>query len=79
MQRTALRLGAAVIALGTGWGTAQAATEIRYTCTGDGNECEVMREQLDRFEQQNPDIKVALDKVAYKAILEGLPVQLGGR
>ena len=77
MQRTALRLGAAVIALGTGWGTAaQAATEIRFTCYGDGNECEVMREQLDRFEQQNPDIKVAMDKVAYKAILESLPVQL---
>ena len=76
MQRTALRLGAAVIALGTGWGTAQAATEIRYTCYGDGNECEVMREQLDRFEQRNPDIKVAMDKVAYKAILESLPVQL---
>ncbi len=75
-QRTALRLGAAVIALGTGWSVAQAATEIRYTCYGDGNECEVMREQLDRFEQQNPDIKVAMDKVAYKAILESLPVQL---
>ncbi len=75
-QRTTLRLGAAVIALGTGWSVAQAATEIRYTCYGDGNECEVMREQLDRFEQQNPDIKVAMDKVAYKAILESLPVQL---
>lgn len=76
MPRIALRLAAATIALGTGWGTAEAATEIRFTCYGDGNECEVMREQLDAFERQNPDIKVAMDKVAYKAILESLPVQL---
>jgi alpha-1,4-digalacturonate transport system substrate-binding protein len=75
MTRLALSLGAAAVALCLGKG-AQAATELRYTCYGDGNECEVMREQLDAFERQNPDIKVALDKVAYKAILESLPVQL---
>ena len=59
-----------------GAGTAEAATELRYTCYGDGNECEVMREQLDRFEAENPDITVVMDKVPYKAILESLPVQL---
>jgi alpha-1,4-digalacturonate transport system substrate-binding protein len=37
---------------------------------------EVMREILDRFEQANPDIKVTLDVVPYKAILESLPMQL---
>jgi alpha-1,4-digalacturonate transport system substrate-binding protein len=75
MTRLALSLGTAAVAVVLG-AAAQAATELRYTCYGDGNECEVMREQLDAFERQNPDIKVALDKVAYKAILESLPVQL---
>lgn len=73
MTRAVLSLGAAAIALGLG--TAEA-VELRYACYGDGNECEVMREQLDAFEQQNPDITVVMDKVAYKAILESLPVQL---
>jgi alpha-1,4-digalacturonate transport system substrate-binding protein len=59
------------------WSAAAAAqTELRYTCYGDGNECEVSREILDRFEAENPDIKVIVDKVPYKAILESLPVQL---
>ena len=57
-------------------GAVLAQTELRFTCYGDGNECEVMRELLDRFEADNPDITVALDKVPYKAILESLPVQL---
>ncbi len=34
---------------------------------------------LDGFEKANPDIKVIVDKVPYKAILESLPVQLAGR
>lgn len=77
MSRITLGLGAAAIALGFGTAASvQAATELRYMCYGDGNECEVMREQLDAFERQNPDIKVSMDKVAYKAVLESLPVQL---
>jgi len=55
---------------------AAAATELRITWYSDGNEGEVLRDLLDRFEQQNPDIKVVVDNVAYKAILESLPVQL---
>ncbi len=55
---------------------ALAQTELRFTCYGDGNECEVMGELLDRFEADNQGITVALDKVPYKAILESLPVQL---
>ena len=74
MSKSALAFGTAFIALVAG--RAQAATELRFTCYEDGNECEVMRTQLDAFEAKNPDIKVTIDKVAYKAILESLPVQL---
>src|SRR5262250_3766371 len=52
------------------------AGEIRVACYSDGNECEVTQELAKRFEAQNPDVKVAIDKVPYKAILEQLPVQL---
>ena len=51
-------------------------SELRFTCYGDGNECEVMRELLDRFEADGDGITVVIDKVPYKAILESLPVQL---
>ena len=57
-------------------GTAIAQTEVRITWYNDGNEGEVLRDLLDRFEAENSDIKVVLDTVAYKAILESLPVQL---
>ena len=56
--------------------TAQAATEIRVACYSDGNECEATQALLPKFEQDHPDIKVVIDKQAYKAILESLPVQL---
>ncbi len=58
------------------WSPASAATELRMMWYSDGNEGEVMRSLLDRFEQANPDISVVLDEVAYKQIIEGLPVQL---
>jgi alpha-1,4-digalacturonate transport system substrate-binding protein len=58
--------------------TAQAATEIRVACYSDGNECEATQALLPKFEQDHPDIKVVIDKQAYKAILESLPVQLAG-
>lgn len=76
IQRTSktLVLGAAAFALMAG--TAMAETELRITWYNDGNEGEVMRDLLDRFEEQNPDITVVLDTVPYKAILESLPVQL---
>src|SRR6516225_9143362 len=53
-----------------------AAGEIRVACYSDGNECEVTQDLAKRFETQNPDVKVAIDKVPYKAIVEQLPVQL---
>ena len=52
------------------------AGEIRVACYSDGNECEVTQELAKRFEGQNPDVKVLIDKVPYKAIVETLPVQL---
>jgi alpha-1,4-digalacturonate transport system substrate-binding protein len=77
MSMTLRRLaGAAAILTMAAPGVALAQTELRFTCYGDGNECEVMRELLDRFEADNDGITVALDKVPYKAILESLPVQL---
>src|SRR6478735_12613908 len=52
------------------------AGDIRVACYSDGNECEVTQELAKRFESQNPDVKVTIDKVPYKAIVEQLPVQL---
>lgn len=67
-------LGAAAFALMAG--TALAETELRITWYNDGGEGDVMRAILDKFEAANPDIKVTLDVVPYKAVLESLPVQL---
>lgn len=55
---------------------ALAATELRYMCYQDGNECDVAKSLLEGFHKANPDIKVTVDTVPYKAILESLPVQL---
>lgn len=52
------------------------AGEIRVACYSDGNECEVTQDLAKRFEAQNPDVKVVIDKVPFKAIVEQLPVQL---
>ena len=52
------------------------AVELRMTWYTDGNEDVVMRDLLDRFEAENPDIKVVMDTVAYQSILENLPIQL---
>ena len=55
---------------------ALAQTTLRMTWYSDGNEGEVMKDLLARFEAKNPDIKVVLDSVPFKAINENLPVQL---
>src|SRR5262245_29166839 len=52
------------------------AQDLRFVCYQDGNECEVMSDLLTRFTQQNPTIRVTVDTVPYRAILESLPVQL---
>lgn len=50
--------------------------ELRITWYDDGNEGAVLRDLLDRFEADNPDIKVTIDTVAYNTILEQLPIQV---
>src|SRR5687768_12840914 len=51
--------------------------ELRMIYYADGNEAEVTRELLDRFEAENPDIRVVMDVVAYAPnITETLPLQL---
>jgi alpha-1,4-digalacturonate transport system substrate-binding protein len=54
----------------------QSAVELRITWYDDGNEGEVLRDLLDRFEEANPDITVVIDTVPYSAILETLPLDL---
>jgi len=54
------------------------AVELRFQCYQDGTECQTWREEIEKFEEQNPDIQVTVDEVPYKAILESLPVQLAG-
>ena len=64
------------IAFALAFSAAAMAGEIRVACYSDGNECEVTQELAKRFEAQNSDVKVVIDKVPYKAIVEQLPVQL---
>jgi alpha-1,4-digalacturonate transport system substrate-binding protein len=66
--------GAALALLATG--AAAQTTEVRILWYSDGVEGEVMNDLLSRFEEQNPDIDVTLDNVAYQVIQEQLPIQL---
>ncbi len=50
--------------------------ELRFIWYDDGEEGAVMRDLLDRFEKDNPDIKVVMDIVAYTTITEQLPIQV---
>ncbi len=53
------------------------AVTLRITWYDDGTEGVILRELLDRFEADNPDIKVVIDTVPYaQGILESLPLQL---
>lgn len=65
--------GAFAVSMATG---AAAETSLRMTWYSDGNEGEVIADLIHRFEAKNPDIKVVLDQVPFKAINETLPVQL---
>ena len=55
--------------------SAFAQVELRFMWYDDGDESAVIRDLLDRFEAENPDIKVILDIVPYNTILESLPIQ----
>jgi len=74
--RHAPRYLACIATVIVAFATAARAGEIRVACYSDGNECEVTQDLAKRFESQNADVKVIVDKVPYKAILEQLPVQL---
>ncbi len=58
-------------------GLAAAQVELRMTWYDDGNEGQVLRDLLDTFEADNPDITVIVDTVPYSSgILQSLPLQL---
>ncbi len=57
-------------------GTQVSAQELRVQCYTDGNECDVTGDIAKRFEAANAGVKIVIDKVPYKAVLEQLPVQL---
>lgn len=76
MKRMAWLLGTAIAPSVAGASGAFAQTTLRMAWYSDGNEGEVMQDLLARFEKANPDIKVVLDQVPFKAINENLPVQL---
>ncbi|ASJ72692.1 ABC transporter substrate-binding protein [Granulosicoccus antarcticus] len=52
------------------------AQELRFMCSTDGNECEVIEDLVTRFEAENAGVDVIVDIVPYKSIQENLPVQL---
>ncbi len=52
------------------------AAELRFTYYADGNEADVIRPILDKFEDENPGVTVILDVVPYSTIDEQLPVQV---
>ncbi|WP_332717246.1 ABC transporter substrate-binding protein [Pelagibacterium mangrovi] len=74
-MKTILLSGVALAVLAPG-AFAQDTTEVRVMWYSDGNEGEVIADLLDRFEQENPDIDIVLDNVAYQVIMEQLPIQL---
>jgi len=50
--------------------------ELRMMWYDDGNEGEVMRDLLDRFEEEHPNIKVVMDTVAYSDLHNVLQAQV---
>lgn len=76
LQRAVIRFAYALLTLGL-LASAVAQVELRMTWYDDGNEGAVMRDLLDRFEADNPDIRVIIDTVPYAAgIQQSLPLQL---
>jgi alpha-1,4-digalacturonate transport system substrate-binding protein len=67
---------AALLALSVAVVRAQDPVELRITWYDDGSEGAVLRDLLDRFEAENPDIRVVVDTVAYSVVLEQLPLQV---
>lgn len=75
MQNHRIRPLALAVGLMAVGAIAQAA-DIRVMCYQDSVECDVTNELARRFESQNPGVKVIVDTVPFKTVLEQLPVQL---
>lgn len=79
LARTSLLALALAVGSGAQLSSASAQTvNLRYLCYADGNECDVSRDLLDRFEKANPNIKVTIDKVGFAVIREQLETRLQG-
>ncbi len=77
MKKLSILLIFALLALSLSAVQAQDAVELRLTWYDDGNEGAVLRDQLDKFEAENPDIKVVIDTVDYaEGIQKTLPLQI---
>jgi alpha-1,4-digalacturonate transport system substrate-binding protein len=77
MRKLTLLLTLMLVLLGVMAVQAQDVTELRITWYDDGNEGAVLRELLDRFEAENPDIRVVVDTIDYaQGILQQLPLQV---
>lgn len=76
MKKGSVLLVLALLIVGVLGVHAQDAVELRIQWYDDGNEGTVLRDLLDRFEADNPDITVVVDTVPYTNILEQLPLQV---
>jgi alpha-1,4-digalacturonate transport system substrate-binding protein len=56
--------------------TAQPIVELRYLCYQNGDECEISRDLLERFNRDNPDVRVAVDIVSFNVVREQLETRL---
>ena len=56
--------------------TAALAGDVRIMWYSDGNEGDVLKDLIDRFGKDHPDIHVTIDNVSYQTVNEQLPVQL---
>ncbi len=71
-----LIIAVAIVFVMSSFGEAGDPVELRFIWYDDGEEGAVMRDLLDRFEADNPDIKVVMDIVAYNTILTQMPIQV---
>jgi alpha-1,4-digalacturonate transport system substrate-binding protein len=76
MMKQRLLLAACAAVLTVASVSAQEVTELRLVWYNDGNEGEVMRELLDRFEADNPDIRVVMDTIPYADLHTTLQAQV---
>ncbi len=76
MKKALVLFVCALLLVGAVGMQAQDVVELRMAWYNDGNEGDVLRELLDRFEAENPDIRVIVDTVPYATILDQLPLQV---